>query len=62
MSRDLPQALHELWMSMNAAMDQGHNHTIRVNPVMVEDIMAAEAIVRIFMALPARDQSQGEEE
>lgn len=58
MSRDLAQALHELWMSMNAAMDQGHNHTIRVNPVMVEDVMAAEAIVRFFMARTERAEAE----
>ena len=40
--------LRELWKMMNAAMDQGHNHAIRVNPEMVDDIRAAEVMIKML--------------
>ncbi len=40
--------LRDLWQMMNAAMDQGHDHTISVNPEMVDDIRAAEGIIKML--------------
>jgi hypothetical protein len=48
LSEAYAKRLRELWMMMNDSMSQGHNHTIRVNPEMVDDIRAAEAMIKML--------------
>ncbi len=48
----LAERLKALAYQMNSACDQGHHHQIYVHQEMIEDVLAAAAIVRLVPISP----------